>query len=205
MKIAALLAVAAAAGLASAQTATVIIDAVGLNNGDSINVGDQVTWRVSVQFTGAQYLLGANLKFASSLDAQIAGPMSSAGGSVGPGQVFNGGGVDGSGDLLDNVTYSNAFAAQFGGTSPNPFILGTFTATANALGQWSFAADKRSLGTSAALTTATGGAFVPPFSQNFFQTAANFSQNAETINVVPTPSALALLGLGGLAAARRKR
>jgi hypothetical protein len=204
MKAVALLAVAGLAAVANAQSATVVIDALGLNNGDSVNVGDSVTWQVSIQFTGAQYLLGANLKFTSSLDASIAGP-ATAGSSVGPGQVFNGGAADGTGDVLDNLTYANAFAAQFGGAGANPFILATFTATANALGGWSISADKRSLGTTAAIQLASGGAFAPPFTQFNFQTAANFSQTSDTINVVPTPGALALLGLGGLAAGRRRR
>jgi hypothetical protein len=87
----------------------------------------------------------------------------------------------------------------------NPFLITTFEVQAVSLGELNYSFTTSPLGTEAAATISN-----PP------QVTANPKQfggpgdtpagsNFETLRVVPAPSAMALLGLGGLVATRRRR
>lgn len=208
----ALLALAALAPLATAQLNPVVTLTADDADGN-VNIGDVVTWTVAISWTsngtvggGDDYLFGANLRFIGIGGILFDLSTATAGTSIGPGTVFNGGGV--AGNILDNITFADASKSQFGGSSDNPFIFASFTTTitgGNVNDTLSFDVDKRSLGTTAALTIASGGAFAPPFVTNNFQDADDFTVVSDTITLIPTPGALALLGLSGLGAARRRR
>jgi hypothetical protein len=214
MKIAALVALAGVATLASAQLNPIVT--ISHNDADDIvNVGDVVTWTVSISWTsngalggGDDYMFGANLKFDAAGGIGGTAGARTQGAGVLPGTTFNGGGATGL--SIDNVTFADAFGGQFGRADANgaAFVLVSWTTTiesGNVGDTLSYSADKRSLGTTAALTVASGGAFAPPFVTNNFQTNADFEVVSDRVQIVPTPGALALLGLGGLAAGRRRR
>jgi conserved repeat domain len=193
------LALAAVAGLASvaaAQSLTLNISA----DRATANVGDTITYTVSANTAASTYILNVNVHFVAS-DAGL-GSASAFSWNSWASATNNG---NASGASLDNVRggQSLLFGAIDGS---NPIVLGTFTVTAGAEGELSYGVVKGTAAASAMFITQRSdqGPFGPQFT--FASATANgFSLNADSVRIIPAPGAMALLGLGGLAAARRRR
>ncbi len=180
-------AIAAIAGLAAAASA----QSVAMNfsaSATEINVGDTVTWSVSVSFTGLQatgYFGGFVGSFlASDNGLGVASNMNTlmSGEAVTP--VANGASVN-------NI---NTFNSALLGTDDQSLgVFYTFDVTATAEGALSYGA--------AGVATLFPSDFI--FAGAIEFTA--FPVSSDTVSIVPAPGAFALLGLGGLAATRRRR
>ncbi len=187
------IAIAAVAGLASAasaQGAKISFSA----SASSINVGDTVTWTVSVTYTGLTAtgyfggFSGSDADFgnfvASDSTLGIASNMTTfmAGEAVAPT-------ADGA-----SVANINVFNSALLGTDDQSIgVFYTFDVTAAALGDLSYTAE----------------GVVSLFASDFiFESPielTTFAVNSDTVSIVPAPGAFALLGLGGLTAMRRRR
>lgn len=191
MKSIALITVAGIAAAASAQGVTLTFSA----NATTVNVGDTISWTVSASFTG------------------FANPTAYYGGFAGPdfpfGQfIASDNGLGTSGNFSNLMTHQgvpaasngasvvniNIFnAALLGSNDPaNPIDIFTFDVVTSSMGVLSYIGD--------------GVHTVFPDSGIFtLGVEVPGSSISDSVNIVPAPGALALLGLGGLAAARRRR
>jgi uncharacterized protein (TIGR03382 family) len=193
-----LAAVAALAGAASAQSITVDFQA----DRATATLGEAITWTVTASFTDGFYLQNFNARFLASNSA-LAQASTFTYASTILGNNALGFGIA-SGATLNDVRTGQALL--FGAIdSANPIVVGSFTTTAADFGALSYALTKGTISASAALSiqSTTGGPFGTIVNFNPGDTGFNFTSS--TVNIIPAPGALALLGLGGLAAARRRR
>jgi hypothetical protein len=181
----ALLAVAGLAAGAAAQGVTLNFSA----SASEINVGDTVTFTVSASFTGFQDPSAYYGGFVGSFDANDSG-LGLAGNFM---NMMNGEGTPQAADGA-SVTGLNIFNAALLGTDnqDNPIDIFSFDVTAGAVGTLEY--------------TANGVHSVFP-DDGIFTLAEEFAGStvSDRVSIVPAPGAAALLGLGGLVAARRRR
>lgn len=185
MKTAAILAVAGVAAAAAAQSITInVADA-------TLNVGDTTTVTMTAGYGGSDFaiagvgtsLIGGGDNWSDmSLIAPMDGPGTSAG-------LASGNGVDGiiAGQL--NFPPAGIYADD---TNPIAFWSATYTASAE--GVFDLTSE-----------TTRFDVYVARDSSLSESRLGDLREGAATITVVPAPASLALLGLGGLAAARRRR
>ncbi|MFT5424950.1 MAG: hypothetical protein ACI89L_002753 [Phycisphaerales bacterium] len=200
MKTAALIAIAGLASVASAQSATVNLthdDADGL-----ILVGESVTWTMSVSFTGFTgdpVAGGGNMAINGDNAVGTSGAMTYTPTNGGN----NGGSSNGAGIGFVNWTNS-LFLEAFNPGSPadrsNPFIVGTFSYTGDALGTANMSVDQ------GGAVSAFLGIDISAFATTNLN-SADVARNVQglTVTDIPSPASAALLGLGGLVATRRRR
>lgn len=188
----AIAAVAGLAGTAAAQTVNISADVTSITEGGTIN------WTVSVTgLTAANYVqvydfnldasadLGTASTFATAMSA-VVGP--TAGTAAGASIMGASGGQS---TLIDPLN------AVFGDA-----VVGTFSVATSGTGDLSYSlSDGGVLG--ADIIRARTGSDLGPIAFEGSQFAVN--SDTVTIRPVPTPASAALLGLGGLAAVRRRR
>jgi len=195
MKTAAIIAVAGLASAAAAQSATVSLTH---NDGDStINVGETVTWTLSVAFTGGEVVSGVNMAVNGNNALGTSSDMTYTGTNGGN----NGGTSNGAGIGFVNLTNS-LFIEAFQGIladRANPLVIGTFDFTAGAEGVLTYSVDKGQ--SSSAFVSVAQSAFA----ETLFANPADVQISVQSLTIVPTPASAALLGLGGLVATRRRR
>lgn len=194
MKSIALMAVAGLATVASAQSASFNLSF----DKSSIAIGETATATFSASFTGQPS--GA---YVSSVNVDLLGSGAFADASNVSGVDWNNAGLgfDGQG-TASGADVLGVEAAQFSLIPPvtagSPIVIMTFTVTGTNEGDLSYSAAVAA-GAPTAFSV-TGGGFADP-SVNYGTDA--FSSGSLT--VTPAPSAMALLGLGGLVAGRRRR
>lgn len=194
MKSIALLAVAGLATVASAQT--------GLNvnltfDRSSIAIGETATATIMASWTGVagSYMSSINVNVNASGEYVAASNVAAVAWNNPP-LGFNGQGVASGASVL------NLQASQFSLIPPfvatNPILVTTFTVTGTAEGVLSYSTS--TVAGAPNPFSVTG----PMFSDNpvFF---GNDAFSSGSLTVTPAPSAMALLGLGGLVAGRRRR
>lgn len=189
MKIAAILGVAGLAAIASAQSVTVTTT----TSDNSLLPGETATITVTASFTGAAGFAGYWFDI---VDSGTGSGSASGGaflnnlGALAPPGTVSGGGYD-------SLQAAN-FPIALGGNASNPIAVYTYTFTAGTAGVVN-------------LVTATNPGSAAPAAQvyltsgSFAATPAATENVGTSITIVPTPASAALLGLGGLAAARRRR
>ena len=181
----ALVAVAGIAAAASAQSIIIDID------DDTLAPGETTTVTMSASYGGTDYAIAG---VATSLigggdnwsDMALIAPMDGPGTSAGAG---SGNGVDGviAGQL--NFPPAGIYADD---TNPIAFWSATYTASAE--GVYDLVSETTKFDTYIAMDSSTSESRL-----------ADLTEGSGTITVIPAPASLALLGLGGLAAARRRR
>ncbi|HHN79054.1 MAG TPA: PEP-CTERM sorting domain-containing protein [Phycisphaerales bacterium] len=184
MKSIAILSIAGLAAAASAQGISVDFSA----SATEINVGDTVTWTVSVTATGygpTAYFGGFVGSFLSSDNTLgLASNMIT---------FMNGEALPPVADGAD-VTTINVFNSALLGTDDQSIgVFYQFDVTATAEGALSYTA---------------AGTWSQFADDGIFSLPDEFTAppiTSDTVNIVPAPGALALLGLGGLTATRRRR
>ncbi len=185
MKSIAFVTVAGLAAAASAQGVTLTFSA----NATSVNVGDTVSWTVSASFTGIGDATAYFGGFVGSFNASDNG----LGTSGNFANLMSGTGTAASANGASVGTINIFNAALLGTNDPaNPIDIFTFDVVTGAQGALSYGA--------AGVSTVFPNSGIFTLGQEF--QAASVT---DTVNIVPAPGAFALLGLGGLAAARRRR
>jgi hypothetical protein len=184
------IAITAIAGLAAAATAGTSVDLNFAADRTSADLGETITWTVSASFTGTAasgYFGGFVGDYVASDNALGVSAfwISNMGGNA----TTPEGGVDAS---MRGFNYFNS-ALLGTDNQDNPIVIGTFQTVAGAVGDLSFSAD----------------GVVSLFNDDgIFTLPAEFSgldvSSSDTVAIVPAPGALALLGLGGLIAGRRR-
>jgi len=191
MKTVAILAVAGVAAAATAQSISIDVANPTLNPGESTSV------TLSAGYGGSDYAVaGIGTDFISSVgsegwsDLALVAPMNGPGTSAGAGSTS---GVDGiiAGQL--NFPPAGIYADP---TNPIAFWSATYTAPADVAE--AFTVDLST-------NTSRFDVYVAMDRATSESRMADLREGAGAINVVPAPASLALLGLGGLAAARRRR
>ncbi|MFG0304722.1 MAG: VPLPA-CTERM sorting domain-containing protein [Phycisphaerales bacterium JB040] len=195
MKTAAIIAVAGLASVATAQSATVFLQH---DDADStINVGETVTWTLSVAFTGGEVVSGVNMAINGDNTLGTSSGMAYTATNGGN----NGGTSNGAGIGFVNLTNS-LFIEAFQGIlalRDNPLVIGTFDFTAGAEGTLNYTIAKGQ--SSSAFVSVAQSAFA----ETLFANPGDVAIEIQSLTIVPTPASAALLGLGGLVATRRRR
>lgn len=194
MKSIALLAVAGLATVASAQS--------GLNvaltfDKTSIAIGETATATVTASWTGVagSYMSSINANFNASGEFVAASNVAAvAWNNAALG--FNGQGTASGASVLGVQASQFSLIPPF--TNTNPILVTTFTVTGTAEGLLSYSSS--TVAGAPAPYSVTGPGFSDPVV--FF---GNDSFSSADLRVTPAPSAMALLGLGGLVAGRRRR
>ena len=187
MKSFAILAVAGLATAATAQGVTLHFSA----DSTSVNVGDTISWTVSASFTGFADASAYFGGFTGTYDASDNG----LGTSGNFANLMAGTGTPATPNGASVATV-NIFNAALLGTNDNanPIDIMTFDVVTSSGGVLSYGA--------------TGVSTMFP-DDGIFSLGQEFSASVDSASVnivpVPAPGAFALLGLGGLAAARRRR
>ncbi len=194
MKTVALFAVAGIAAAASAQS--VGIEVAYPAGQDFLNPGESATVTLSAGYGGTDYAFGAILtNFISSVgsegwsDLAVLEPLTTGSNPGSP----SGTGVDGIIAGQIHFPLAGIFADD-----TNPIAFWSATYTAPAVVETAFDVD---------LSTRTSrfDVYVDRDRSASESRLADLAEGAGVISVVPAPASLALLGLGGLAAARRRR
>lgn len=186
-------AVAGFAAVASAQSVATYSMSASVDPNPA-NLGDTVTFSVMGMATAGQIgnnsgINGVNLSVEISGGSYVDGSAASNPETFGQTNVVN------DGDGFDISFSSNSFA---GNNFSDGIVLFSFDVAADQVG---FIDVTTSQGAVSVFNAATGlpGAFQPSVAYD----VVNFA--TDRVQVVPTPGAAAVLGLGGLAAARRRR
>ncbi len=199
MKSAALLAVAGLATVASAQVDSLVISLTW--DQTTINIGETATATITSTHVGpaGSYLtvFAANL-WASDQIVEVT--------SVAP-VAWNqdlsgltGQGIASGADVLELEAGQNSLLGAI--DSSNPLVVTTFTVTATAEGVLTYSATPSVPPNGPWAIIGKGNPIVPEFPAVWFDVDVFQSQ---ALTIVPAPSAMALLGLGGLVAGRRRR
>ncbi|USN98154.1 MAG: PEP-CTERM sorting domain-containing protein [Phycisphaeraceae bacterium] len=181
------IAMAAVAGLASAASASGV-KMYFTADASTVNVGDTVGWTVSVTFTGLSstgYFGGFTGSFLAS-DNSLGTASNMATTMNHQAVIPTANGAD-----VNSINVFNS--ALLGDDDPSIGVFYTFDVTADAEGDLSYGAS--------GLATLFNSDFI--FDQAIEFTS--FPVNTDTVHIVPAPGAVALLGLGGLVAGRRRR
>lgn len=186
MKNIALLAVAGLAAGAVAQGVTLSFSA----DATEVNVGDTVSWTVSASFTGYTDATAYFGGFVGTFDASDAGLGTS--GNFANLMAGQGTAPAANGASVDSVNVFNAALLQTDDPA-NPIDIFTFDVVTGSAGVLSYSAS--------GLSTVFANDGIFTLGDEF----TSASINSDSVNIVPAPSAAALLGLGGLVAARRRR
>lgn len=181
----------ALAGIAAASTAGTNINLNFSADSSAVAPGETIVWTVSASFSGVSSsgyfggFVGDFLANDNSLGVTGAWVSNMSGNATTPED-----GIDAS---LRNL---NVFNSALLGTDDqsNPYILGTFETMAAAEGFLSYTGD----GTVSLFND--DGIFALP--DEFSGTAISTS---DSVSIIPAPGAMALLGLGGMVAVRRRR
>ncbi len=180
--------IAAIAGIAAAASAQSVSLSFAADT-TSANIGDTISWTVSASFSGFADSSAYYGGYVGSFDASDAG-LGTSGNFM---NMMNGEGVPAT-SAGASVNTINIFNAALLGTddNSNPIDIFSFDVVAGAAGALSYGAD--------------GVNTVFP-DDGIFTLGEEYqaSVNSDSVSIVPAPGALALLGLGGLAAARRRR
>jgi hypothetical protein len=182
----AILAVAGLAAGAVAQGVTLSFSA----DAAEVNVGDTVSWTVSASFSGYPDASAYFGGFVGTLDASDAGLGTS--GNFANLMAGEGTPPAANGASVSSVNIFNAALLQTNDPA-NPIDIFTFDVVTSAQGVLSYSAS----GTSTVFAD-----------DGIFTLGDEFSSatiSSDSVNIVPAPGAAALLGLGGLVAARRRR
>jgi hypothetical protein len=197
-KVLALVAVAGIAGVASAQTATMTVtadgtNAVTVNPGESVNINAELSWTGAVQFAGVKGAIrvegngGAGSNFTSDFPAGL--------------QVlygaFNGGSREGMDFAITPALFTGGTIIPPSGNSSGVTI-GNYT-----LDTTGMAAGTYNVGWEAEPTAPSVRLYLTTTSPGFVEAQSTYI--GATITIVPAPASLALVGLGGLVAGRRRR
>ncbi|MFI4916497.1 MAG: PEP-CTERM sorting domain-containing protein [Phycisphaerales bacterium JB060] len=191
MKTVAILAVAGVAAAATAQSISIDVANPTLNPGESTSV------TLTAGYGGSDYAVaGIGTDFISSVgsegwsDLALVAPMDGPGTSAGAASTS---GVDGiiAGQL--NFPPAGIYADD---TNPIAFWSATYTAPADVAE--AFTVDLST-------NTSRFDVYIDMMRATSESRLSDLREGAGAINVVPAPASLALLGLGGLAAARRRR
>lgn len=187
-----LVAIASIAGLAAAATAGSTATVNFSADRSVANLGETITWTVSIGFagygSGSAYVGGFVGNFDASDNALAV--------SAFPQNFMGGEGVAAVAGVDASVRSVNIFNSALLGTDDqsNPLVVFQFEALALDLGDLSYAAD----------------GVVSVFASDFiFETPDEYNgldvSTSDVVSIVPAPAAAALLGFGGLATARRRR
>jgi len=211
------IAIAAVAGLAAGATAQNVVMDITTEQ-SQINVGEEATFQLEI-FNNTDSLLTtvARFQFFAELDGAVTG------GTVTPEiqAAFAGitpavGGVTVEDDILDPVVGLQP-NGNFGPDVEASRVVGLLDFDRGFTGTGLAAGESIVFGTWTYVPTEEGELFFSfingtgteeggrPGATNFNQEALPNQTFSESITVVPTPGTLAMLGLGGLAAARRRR
>ena len=186
MKNIAILAIAGLATAASAQGVTLTFSA----DATSVNIGDTISWTVAASFTGFADASAYYGGFVGTFDASNAG----LGTSGNFANLMAGTGTPASANGA-SVGTLNIFNASLLGSNDNanPLAIFTFDVVTGAGGSLSYGAT--------GVNTIFGDDGIFTLGEEF---AGSSSSDSVTI-IVPAPGAVAVLGLGGLVAMRRRR
>ncbi len=184
----AIAAVAGLAGTAAAQTLNISADVT------EIGLGGTITWTVSVTgLTAQQYVQAYDMNLNASYNAGTASTFATAlSALVGP-TAGAAAGASISGASGGQSTLIDPLGTTFGDV-----VLGSFTVVAGAEGVLSYSVTDGGV-LAADIVRARLGSDLGPIA---FDGAA---VNSGEVRITPTPASAALLGLGGLVAARRRR
>lgn len=186
MKNIAMLAVAGLAAAASAQGVTLTFSA----DASEVMVGDTISWSVSASFTGFSSPTAYYGGYTGTFDASDAG-LGTSGAFM---NMMSGTGTAATANGASVGTINIFNSALLGSdNNANPYEIFTFEVVAGATGVLSYSAG--------GVNTVFPDDGIFSLGQEFAATVASDSVNI----VVPAPGAAALLGLGGLVAARRRR
>ena len=173
----------------------------------SSNIVDQVTPQTTISFwavwTGPNWLFGgANYDMHAtdgtfSNEVNVLNPMGQLGTTAGTPMGSNVVGAE------NAQFHAPPF---FFGNPDNPILLATYTwSTTNFTARFVDLTTSNSTGFIVALTENFAGPPIVPAGSTFQLFPQSFTAGSGVIEVTPAPSALALLGLGGLVAVRRRR
>jgi len=182
----AILAVAGLAAGAVAQGVTLSFSA----SASEVNVGDTVSWTVSASFTGYSDPTAYFGGFVGTFDASDAGLGTS--GNFANLMAGTGTPAAANGASVEAVNIFNAALLQTNDPA-NPIDIFTFDVVTSGVGELSYSAS---------------GVYTVFADDGIFTLGDEFSTatvNSDSVSIVPAPGAAALLGLGGLVAARRRR
>ena len=187
---------AAVVGLATAATAQNVTFTLKPSAG-TINVGETVSVELWAQMDAPVFAFGAAKIDINNMQNGTNGTIS----NIALSAPLAGGGVaaaNGNNDLKTFTPFQVHFPPLFPANTANPILVASFDWTANSAGKVVYAVDVLDdLGfTNRVVVIATSSG----------NTANRLGVESEGgWNVIPAPSSLALLGLGGLVAARRRR
>lgn len=205
------IAIAALAGLAAAATAQTQLNITLTPDRDSVVEGETVRFTV---FTEFENLLSGGVfsplvAFTTQVTSNGSAATLSGSGFTGPAAISGPGGTLDQSDWAAGhfVIVADGSGQPVFNISNGAFELGYFDITFDTVGEYGISLDSIGGQVVAAFLAANVPSFwfADDFPAN--PTAADFlaTVNTATITVVPTPGAAALLGLGGVAALRRRR
>lgn len=188
------IAIVAVAGLATVASAQSVASYTMSASADPANFGDVVTFSVMGMADAGQVGDGSGINGVN-LSVEIAGGLLDIGSVASNGETFGQTNVVADAEGFDISFSSNSFA---GSNFSAGLVLFSFDVAANQLGTINISTSQGAISVFGA-ATGLPGAFQPSVNYD----TVNFASAA--VDVVPTPGAAAVLGLGGLAAMRRRR
>jgi len=183
--------VAGFAGLAAAQSSAAYTMTASASQ---VNLGETVTFSVMGMATSGQVGNNSGINGVN-LSVDIAGGAADLASVVSNDETFGATNVIADAEGFDISFSANSFA---GNNFSSGLVLFSFDVTATQLGTLEITTGQGQVSTFNAATGLPGA-----FTQSVPYDIVDFA--SASVNVVPTPGAAAVLGLGGLAAARRRR